>query len=168
MRQQALGEDCFQARLDIGPGMGITDHRVQAVAQLRAGRQDLVQPVGERGTVGGTAEVTGHQHPGPLRQAAFVGTEQQVGAPVGGQLAAAGGVVERRVAEQHGRDFRHANAERAHRRNGGAVAGVAVDKLRLDRNDIDRRRAVGPLAAAVDQVVVKGFAHGRILRPVVG
>ncbi|MNT46954.1 hypothetical protein D3C72_1836300 [compost metagenome] len=129
MWQQAFSEDRFQAWLHVGTGVGIADHRVQAVAQLRACRQDLVQPISKRGTIGGAAEVAGDQHLRPLRKTTLARAEQQVGKPVAGQHTATGGLVERRIAQQRGRDRGHAHAKRAHRRQRGAVAGMAVDQL---------------------------------------
>ena len=82
MRQQALGEDLFQARLDVGAGVGVADHRVQAVTQLRRRRQHRVEPVGKGRAVADAAEVAGDQHPRALRQAALAGAQQQVGEPV--------------------------------------------------------------------------------------
>lgn len=76
MRQQPLGKHALQPGLHVRAGVGVANHRVQAIAQLWRLRQGLLQPVRKSLAIGQAAEVTGNKQACTLRQAAL-GRAQQ-------------------------------------------------------------------------------------------
>ncbi len=114
--------------------VAIPKHGIATIAHSGvAGLGSLDEIRDHRGDLG-RAEIARQDHAAGVDRAALLDTEQQVGDQLRVEHPAADGRVTRPVAQKRGRHRCYVNAVHLQRKDGGAVADIAVGDLRLNGN----------------------------------